>query len=58
MGISCPEFAEKCGLLLEFIRGIIDGEAPIELATAIWLQSVLGVDAELWLNLENDYRRC
>ena len=57
MGLSCAEFAEKCDLPLELIRGIIDGEAPIELATADRFQSVLGVGAELWMSLENDYRR-
>ena len=57
MGLSCPEFAEKCDLPLELIRGIIDGEAPIDLATAGPFQSVLGVDAKLWMSLENDYRR-
>ena len=57
MGLSCAEFAEKCELPLELVRGIIDGEAPIELATAGRFQSVLGTDAELWMSLENDYRR-
>ena len=57
MGLSCAEFAERCELPLELVRGIIDGEAPIELATADRFQSVLGVDAKLWMSLENDYRR-
>ncbi len=57
MGLSCAEFAEKCDLPLELVRGIIDGEAPIELATADRFQSELGVGAELWMSLENDYRR-
>ena len=34
MGLSCAEFAKKCELPQELIRGIIDGETPIELATA------------------------
>ena len=57
MGLSCAEFAEKCDLSLELIQGIIDGEAPIKLATAGRFESVLGVDAELWMSMENDYRR-
>ena len=47
MGLSCSEFAKRCELPLELIRGIIDGEAPVELATADRFQSVLGVGAEL-----------
>ena len=57
MGLSCAEFAKRCELPLELIRGIIDGEAPIELATADRFQSVLGVDAAFWMSLENDYCR-
>ena len=47
MELTWAEFAEKCDLPQELIRGIIDREAPIELATAVRFQSVLGVDAEL-----------
>ena len=57
MGLSCAEFAKRCELPLELVRGIIDGEAPIELATVGRFQSVLGTDAELWMSLENDCRR-
>ena len=57
MGPSCAEFAEKCDLSEDLIRDIVAGEAPIELTTAGRFQSVLGVDAELWMSLENDYRR-
>ena len=57
MGLSCAEFAEKCDLSEDLIRDIVAGEAPIELTTAGRFQSVLGVDAELWMSLENDYRR-
>ena len=57
MGLSCAEFAKKCELPQELIRGIIDGETSIEIATAGRFASVLGVGAELWMSLENDYRR-
>ena len=57
MGLSWAEFAEKCDLPQELIRGIVAGDAPIEFATATRFQSVLGVDEELWMSLEDDYRR-
>ena len=57
MGLSCSEFAKRCDLPRELIKGIIDGEVPIEPATAERFERVLGVDAELWMGLENDYRR-
>ena len=56
MELTWAEFAEKCDLPQELIRGIIDGEAPIELTTADRFQSVRGVSAELWMSMENDYR--
>ena len=57
MELSWTEFAEKCDLPLKLVRGIIDGEAPIEIATAGRFQNVIGVGAEVWMSLENDYRR-
>ena len=57
MGLSCAEFAERCELPRKLIRGIIDGETPIESVTADRFQSVLGVNAELWMSMENEYRR-
>ena len=47
MGISSAEFAKRCGLPLELIRGIIDGEVLIDLATAERFESALGVDVEI-----------
>ncbi len=55
-GISRAEFARRCGLSLNLINGIIAGNAPIEPKTALQFENVLGVDADIWLGIESDYR--
>ena len=57
MGLSCAEFAKKCELPMKLIRDIVAGETPMESSIADRFQSVLGVSAELWMSMENDYRR-
>ena len=55
-GISQAELARRCGRSPKLISEIIAGKAPIEVKTALQLEKVLGVDAGIWLGLENDYR--
>ncbi|MDE2821946.1 MAG: ImmA/IrrE family metallo-endopeptidase [Chloroflexota bacterium] len=54
--ISHAEFARRCGRSPKLISEIISGKAPIEPRTAIQFESVLGVDAGIWLGIEKDYR--
>ena len=55
-GISRAEFARRCGCSLNLINEIIAGNAPIEPKTALQFENVLGVDADIWLGIESDYR--
>ena len=54
--ISHAEFARRCGRSPKLISEIIAGKAPVEPKTAIQFERVLGVDAEIWLGIETDYR--
>lgn len=54
--ISHAEFARRCGRSPKLISEIIAGKAPVEPKTAIQFERVLGVDAEIWLGIEKDYR--
>ena len=54
--ISHAEFACKCEMPVRLITEIIAGEAPIEPKTALQFKSVLGVDAEIWLGMDANYR--
>lgn len=55
-GISQAEVARRCGRSPKLISEIISGKAPLEPATALQFEKVLGVDASLWLGIEADYR--
>ena len=55
-GVSQAEFARRCGRSAKLVSEIIAGKAPIEPKTAIEFEKVLGVDADVWLGIEKDYR--
>ena len=56
VGMSHAEFARRCGRSPKLISEIISGKAPLEPATALQFEKVLGVDASIWLGIETDYR--
>ena len=55
-GISHAEFARRCGRSPKLISEIISGKAPLEPATALQFEKVLGVDAGIWLGIESNHR--
>ena len=55
-GVSQAEFARRCGRSAKLISEVIAGKSPIEPETAVQFERVLGVDANIWLGMENDYR--
>ena len=55
-GISPAEFARRCGRSPKLISEIIAGKAPLKPETAIQFERVLGIDASIWLGIEEDYR--
>ncbi len=55
--ISHAEFARRCGRSAKLIGEIVSGKAPVDLGTALEFERVLGVEAEIWLGIEADYRR-
>ncbi len=54
--MSKGEFADRCGISLKTISQIINLKAPITLDTAIQFERVLGVSAEIWYNLDSQYK--
>ena len=54
--ISRAEFARRCDRSAKLISEIISGKAPIEPKTALQFERVLGVDADIWLDIEKDYQ--
>ena len=55
-GISPAEFASRCDRSAKLIREIVAGKAPIEPKTALQFDRVLGVNAGIWLGIEDDYK--
>ena len=54
--IKKVDLAERCSLSPKTVSQIISGKAPITPGTAIQLERVLGVSANIWNNLEANYR--
>lgn len=55
-GLSKTEFAERAGLSPKTVSLIIAGHAPVTPDNAIVFERVLGVSAQVWNNLESEYR--
>ena len=55
-GYSYAEFARRCGRSAKLISEIVAGKAPVEPATALQFEKVLGMSARIWLGIEADYR--
>ena len=55
-GISQAEFARLCGCSAKLISEIVSGKAPLEPETARQFEKVLGVDASIWLGIEDAYK--
>ena len=55
-GLSHAAFARRCGRSPKLISEIVAGKAPIEPETALQFEKVLGLDADIWLKIESDYR--
>lgn len=54
--LSHAEFARRCGRSAKLISEIVAGKAPVEPATALQFEKVLGMSARVWLGIEADYR--
>jgi len=55
-GMTQQELSTRTGMAPKTINEIIKGKAPISADTALKLESVFGVNASFWLNLEMNYQ--
>lgn len=55
-GITPAELARRSGRSAKLISEIVAGKAPVEPKTALQFEKVLGVDADIWLGIEKDFR--
>ncbi|MHB8107594.1 MAG: helix-turn-helix domain-containing protein [Candidatus Cryosericum sp.] len=56
IGMSQSDLCRRTGLTAKTISGIINGKEPLSQQTALQLETVLGVPASLWNNLERQYQ--
>lgn len=56
LGMSQSDLSHRTGLTPKTISGIINGKEPLSQQTALQLETVLGVPASLWNNLERQYQ--
>lgn len=54
--ISKCDLAARCQLSIKTVSQIVNGKAPVTSGTALQLERVLGVSAEVWVNLDANYR--
>ena len=54
---SQAEFARRCERSRKLISEIIAGKAPLEAETALQFEKVLGLDADIWIGIETQYRQ-
>jgi len=55
-GISKTEFAERSGLTPKTISWIVTGKNPVTSENAIVFERILGISAEVWNNLDAEFR--
>lgn len=55
-GMSQKELANRMGVSPKHVSELINGKVGLTEKTAIKLQSVLGISADVWMNLEHKYR--
>lgn len=55
-GISSKDLAQRIEMAEETLSKIINGKAPVTPETAIRLENVLGINADIWNNLDSNYQ--
>lgn len=53
---SVEEFAERCELDLDIVKGVLEGTAVVTDDIACRFENVLGIKAYLWLRLEQAFQ--
>lgn len=56
-GISSKELAALMGISSIEVESVLDGVADVTVEFANNLEKALGIDARLWINLQNSYER-
>lgn len=55
-GLGKDELAQRSGLSIDLIEGVLAGDAPLNPDTALKLEEIFELKAVVWLGIEEDYR--
>ncbi len=54
-GVTQKQLAQQMGVSYSLLNEILNGKRPISVEYALYLEAVLGVDAQLWIQMQTDY---
>ena len=56
-GITQRQLAEKIGMQPSILNEIIKGKRSVNIEVAMLLEAALGIDADIWIRLQNLYNK-
>lgn len=56
-GISQKNLAEEIGLSPSVLNELLNGKRAVSTEYALLLEAALGIDADIWLNLQQEYNK-
>lgn len=56
-GITQTKLANDLGIKVSLLNELINGKRDITIEYAMMLDAALGIDADFWVNLQNDYNK-
>lgn len=54
-GVTQKVLAKQMGVSYTVLNEILNGKRPISVEYALYLEAVLGIDAQLWIQMQADY---
>ena len=54
-GVTQKALAKQMGVSYTVLNEILNGKRPISVEYALYLEAVLGIDAQLWIQMQADY---
>ena len=54
-GISQKQLARQMCVSYSVLNEILNGKRPVSIEYALYLEAVLGIDAQLWIQMQADY---
>ncbi len=56
-GVTQTKLANELGVKVSLLNELINGKRDITIEYALMLEAALGIDADFWINLQNDYSK-